>query len=126
MLKTPRELMKGWEEILGKVSGRFFSKKNSVMPMDGFRACFFLFGMVTSREKNVYTNHEQPSFQGLETMTCWIQGFQGDATKGIQVTNMGILAEKRWVRLFFYTFFFEEKHEADFHIYFLGEFVSDM
>ena len=71
MLKTPRELMKGWEEILGRFLGGFFSKKkfgdvSSWMIQSMF---FFLFGLVTSREKN-NTSHEQPSFAGLP-MTCW-------------------------------------------------------
>jgi len=42
MLKTPRELMKGWE-FSGKVSGRFFTKK-SVMPMDDSEHVFFFLG----------------------------------------------------------------------------------
>ena len=53
-----------------------------------------------------------------------LEGFQGDA-KGIQITNMGILAEKSGSVCFFTRFFFgEEKKKADFHIYFLGEFVT--
>lgn len=126
MLKTPRESW--WKDGRFNWEGfwEIFHKKIRWCSWMIQSMFFFFFGMVTSREKN-NTNHEQNCL--FMVWKPWHVGSRVSKVmrqKGSRSQIWEFWLKKSGSVCFFTRFFFEEKQEADFHIYFLGEFVSDM